>query len=190
MPTQSRRNPRRRQRKPKQMVVVAAAPAPRRTRPRRPRRNRNKRGGGINGTHTVDFSMVHGPFNGNSTGTVKFGPSSDCQCIKGNLAAYQKYRIIALRVVYQSEASANDRGCIAYHVDTSTTKKPSDVVLLDTWNIRSNGSKSFGSEILGDQPWYESTKDQFNFLYKGTGGTEVAGHLRISGKIKLMNASL
>nr|UYL94433.1 MAG: coat protein [Aeschynomene indica solemo-like virus 1] len=190
MPTNNSRAQRRNRRRPKRVVVVTPQQAVPRAKPRRPRRRRPSRGRGVNGSHSVDFSMVHGPFNGNSTGTIKFGPSSDCQCIKGNLAAYQKYRITWLRVVFQSEAAATDRGCIAYHVDTSTTKRPSDVVLLDTWNIRGNGSATFGREILGDQPWYESNKDQFCFLYRGTGGSDVAGHFRISGKIQLMNASL
>nr|QMD64691.1 coat protein [Alfalfa enamovirus 1]QMD64693.1 coat protein [Alfalfa enamovirus 1] len=189
MPTKSKA-PQRRRRQPKRKAVVADLVVQPRARPRRPRRRRNRRGSGQNGSHTVDFSMVHGPFNGNSTGTIKFGPSSDCQCVKGNLNAYQKYRITWLKVVYQSEAASTDRGCIAYHVDTSTTKRATDVVLLDTWNIRSNGSATFGREILGDQPWYESNKDQFNFLYRGTGGSDVAGHFRINGKIQLMNASL
>ncbi|AXN55919.1 putative coat protein [Red clover enamovirus 1] len=190
MPTKSKTRTQRRRRIPRRTVVVAAPVVQPRARPRRPRRRRNRRGSGQNGSHTVDFSMVHGPFNGNSTGTVKFGPSSDCQCLKGNLAAYQKYRITWLQIVYQSEAASTDRGCLAYHIDTSNAKKASDVVLLDTWNIRSNGRATFGQEILGDQPWYESTKDQFQFLYKGTGGTDVAGHFRINGKVRLMNASL
>nr|DBA08158.1 TPA_asm: coat protein [Bird's-foot trefoil enamovirus 1] len=190
MPTKSRSKAARPRRRPRRVVVVAPSTAQPRAQPRRSRRRPNRRGRGLNGSHTVDFSMVHGPFNGNSTGTIKFGPSSDCQCIKGNLAAYQKYRITWLRVVYQSEASATDRGCIAYHVDTSTTKRAADIVLLDTWNIRANGTATYGREILGDQPWYESNKDQFCFLYKGTGSSDVAGHFRINGKIQLMNASL
>ncbi|QJQ82540.1 putative coat protein [Red clover enamovirus 1] len=190
MPTKSKTRTQRRRRIPRRTVVVAAPVVQPRARPRRPRRRRNRRGSGQNGSHTVDFSMVHGPFNGNSTGAIKFGPSSDCQCLKGNLAAYQKYRITWLQIVYQSEAASTDRGCLAYHIDTSNAKKASDVVLLDTWNIRSNGRATFGQEILGDQPWYESTKDQFQFLYKGTGGTDVAGHFRINGKVRLMNASL
>nr|QHG11372.1 coat protein [Rabbit luteovirus] len=186
-----RKNAKKKGKKPRRVVVVQPAKVVS-ARPRRARRRRNGRGRGQgqNQSHEVDFKMTVDSIKGNDSGTIKFGPSTACQQLRGNIAAYSKYRITWLKVWYITEASSTDRGAISYHIDTSTKGKPADLHNVTTWTIRLNGQAEYTAPMLQNTDWYEQDKDQFYFLYKGSGEGTVAGHFLFRGRVKVLNESL
>ncbi|QTF33731.1 coat protein [Grapevine enamovirus 1] len=177
-------NRRRLQPRARQMVVVSTQ-RPRKPRPRRTR-GRGSQGGGPN--TGVNFTFLVNSFAGNASGTIKFGPNlTESSAFVGVLGSFQRYRIVSLQVHYVTEASKMDRGCIAYHVDTSCSMRASGLLPTTSWPVTQSALKTYGAGVLGDQPHYEHTKEQFWFLYKGNGSSDIAGHLRLTIRVVFTN---
>nr|WIL96154.1 coat protein [Carrot enamovirus 1] len=178
-------------RKSTQVVAVIPSQAGTARNPRRRRNRRRNRGTlGLGGSkqirNTFDFTVKS--FNGNAGGTMKFGPNlAESKLFKTMVDCYQKYRVTAMRVIYTSEASSTDRGCISYHVDTGCSMTTADLTATNSWPLRESGSANFGGNLLGDVPWYESGKEQFWLVYKGSGDANVAGHMRVIFSAIFMN---
>lgn len=170
---------------PRQRTVVVV--------PRPARRPQRKRGGGKRtakpkGFVSTQFEFVTASLVGSASGTIKFGPNNtESKCMKGNLQAYQKYRIVSVRVSWMTEASSTDRGVMTWHADTGCSMQPSSVGTSNSLLIRAAKDFTLGRSLISDQPWYENNKDQFWFVYKGTGSSETAGHFKFHVFMDVMN---
>nr|WKZ08364.1 coat protein [Grapevine enamovirus 2] len=178
-------NRRRLQPRARQMVVVSTQ-RPRNPRPRRVARRRGSQDGGAN--TGINFTFLVNSFAGNASGTIKFGPNlTESSAFTGVLNSFQRYRIVSCQIQYTTEASKMDRGCIAYHVDTSCSMRPSSLLPTTSWPVTQSAMKTYGSGVLGDQPHYEKAKEQFWFLYKGNGSSDIAGHLKFTFRVVFTN---
>ncbi|AUD57823.1 coat protein [Arracacha latent virus E] len=173
------------------MQLVAAVPVNPKPNPQpaRRRRNRSKAGGPLGGSSAaINLKFLVDSFYGNSSGTIKFGPTlSLSEAFKGILKAFSKYRIVNLNLRYKSEASSTDRGIVMYHLDSGCKMPTSELKALTSWSLRNSGTANFGRSILGDKDWYESTEDQFWFVYKGNGEQTIAGHIEVNMRVLLTN---
>nr|AZF99032.1 orf3 [Ullucus polerovirus 1] len=186
------RRQRRRTRRPARMqpMVVVQAPGPSR-RGRRRRRRPNARGrsavsrGGRPG-ETFVFSKDN--IAGSSSGSFTFGPSlSDCPAFSnGILKAYHEYKITNVLLQFVSEASSTSSGSIAFELDPHC-KISSLASSINKFPITKGGGRSFQAKMINGVEWHPSDEDQFRILYKGNGGSTIAGSFRIRISVAVQN---
>jgi len=172
-------------------MVVVQAPPQTGGRRRRGRRNRNRRrrggmaGGGRNG-ETFVFSKDD--LQGNSKGTLKFGPElSECPAFStGILAAYHEYKITMVNIQFISEASSTSNGSISYELDAHC-KLAALKSKIDKFGITKNGSRSFAAQKINGVDWHDSAENQFFLHYAGNGSATAAGSFRITFRVAVQS---
>nr|AAY90043.1 coat protein [Chickpea chlorotic stunt virus] len=171
-------------------VVVVEAPR-QSQRGRRRRRNRRRASGrstaGRRGSsETFVFSKDN--LAGSSSGSITFGPSlSDCPAFSsGILRAYHEYKITMVKLEFISEAASTSSGSIAYELDPHC-KSTSLGSYINKFGITSNGQRTFAARLINGIEWHSSDEDQFRILYKGNGGSAIAGSFRVTIKCQTHN---
>ncbi|UWM23165.1 P3/CP [Mallotus japonicus virus A] len=161
-----------------QPVIVA-------TQPRRRRRRNRRRGGrgnlvpaGSSGRGTSEsFRFVISDLKGDSKGKIDFGPSlSQSAAFSGGiLKSYELYKISRVVFSFVSEASSTAEGSIAFELDPGCSKS-SVGTKLRRFSITNHSAQSVtfsGAEINGSN-FISPDKDQFRFLYEGSGKANTA----------------
>ncbi|UWX31914.1 putative coat protein [Allium polerovirus A] len=189
----ARRRPRRNQRRPAvQLVAVSAPPggAQRRRRRRRGGRNR-RRNGGISraSSNGETFVFSKDGLQGSSTGSITFGPSlSECPAFAtGILRAYHEYKITMVQVEFISEASSTSAGSIAYELDAHCKSSALTSTIYKFGITEKRARRSFPARTINGISWHAADEDQFRFLYKGNGKSEIAGSFKITIRVMLQN---
>lgn len=157
---------------------------------RRRKQRRRTTGQGVNNEAVSSkYDLITASINGNASGTVKIGPdNAESKGFVGLINSHQKYRVKRIRVMYVTEASSTDRGCMSYHLDTSLKMKVADLKAITSWPLSRSGVASYGANVSGDRQWYENNENQCYFLYKGNGEAYVAGHFKITVWVTVMNS--
>nr|AFJ19357.1 coat protein [Cotton bunchy top virus] len=171
------------------VVVVQTPRQP--PRGRRRRRNRRRAGGrsavgGRGSSETFVFSKDS--LTGSSTGSITFGPSlSECPAFSnGILKAYHEYKITMVKLEFISEASSTSSGSIAYELDPHC-KLTSLASTINKFGITKNGSRTFTAKLLNGVEWRASDEDQFRILFRGNGGSSIAGSFKFTIRVQTQN---
>nr|UVD39183.1 coat protein [Pumpkin yellows virus] len=170
-------------------VMVLPNVQPRR---RRNRRSRGRRGGGVPrgpGTSEV-FQFILPDLKGNSSGTIKFGPSlsQKPEFATGILKSYSRYKISQVTLSFRSEASATDGGAIVYQLDPTCAASKLDSK-LHRFSISNRAPQNItwrGAQIRGDE-WHSTSNEQFWVLYEGNGESKVAGSITVRMVAQFLN---
>lgn len=178
----NRRAVRRSQRR-AQPVMALALPQPprRRRRPRRQPRNQ------IRGASRDTFVLAKDSINGNSTGSVTFGPSlTESAALVGILKAYHEYRITSIRIQYVSEASSTSSGSIAHELDAHCRLTALSSSILK-FPITKSGTVSYDRNKIRGTEWHDTSNDQFRFHYKGNGASSIAGSWKFTFTVEFQS---
>ncbi|AQV03239.1 coat protein [Cowpea polerovirus 2] len=170
------------------VVVVQASGLPRRRRRQRRNRRAPARGGGPGRGSSDTFVFSPDSIKGSDSGYFTFGPSLSAkpEFCNGILRAYHEYKITMVKLEFISEASSTSSGSIAFELDPHC-KYSSVQSSINKFGIVKGGNRTWNARQINGLEWHDATEDQFRILYKGNGGSAVAGAFRITFRCQFQN---